>query len=73
MRGPRTAGDLRFPRLLLGLRLRQFSMQPGSLLEIKEIILEADTARLEEAVADLYGRLDNEPAEDLLDALNRGD
>jgi len=48
-------------------------MQPGSLLEIKEIILEADTARLEEAVADLYGRLDNEPAEDLLDTLNRGD
>ncbi len=67
------AGDRRFTRLLLGLGLRQFSMQPGSLLEIKEIILEADTARLEEAVADLYGRLDNEPAEDLLDALNRGD
>ena len=29
--------------------------------------------RFEEAVDDLYSRLDNEPAEDLLDALNRGD
>ena len=67
------AGDRRFTRLLLGLGLRQFSMQPGSLLEIKEIILEADIVRLAEAVDDLYSRLDNEPAEDLLDALNRGD
>jgi phosphoenolpyruvate-protein phosphotransferase (PTS system enzyme I) len=66
------AGDRRFTRLLLGLGLRQFSMQPGSLLEIKEIILEANATRLEAAVADLYGRLDTEPAEELLDALNRG-
>lgn len=66
------AGDRRFTRLLLGLGLRHFSMQPGSLLEIKEIILEADACRLEAAVNDLFDRLDTEPAEDLLDALNRG-
>jgi phosphotransferase system enzyme I (PtsI) len=65
------AGDRRFTRLLLGLGLRQFSMQPGSLLEIKELILEADATRLATQVDDLYRRLDEEPAEDLLAALNR--
>jgi phosphotransferase system enzyme I (PtsI) len=65
------AGDRRFTRLLLGLGLRQFSMQPGSLLEIKELILEADATRLANQVDDLYRRLDEESAEDLLAALNR--
>lgn len=64
------AGDRRFTRLLLGLGLRQFSMQPGSLLEIKELILEADAARLAIQVEDLYNRLDTEPAEELLATLN---
>ena len=67
------AGDRRFTRLLLGLRLRHFSMQPGSLLEIKELILEADATRLAIQVEDLYNRLDTEPAEDLLAALNLPD
>jgi len=65
------AGDRRFTRLLLGMGLRHFSMQPGSLLEIKEIILESDAAQLEATVTDLLGRLDDEPAEELIDALNR--
>ena len=67
------AGDRRFTRLLLGLGLRHFSMQPGSLLEIKELILEADATRLAIQVEDLYNRLDTEPAEDLLAALNLPD
>jgi hypothetical protein len=47
-------------------------MQPGSLLEIKELILDADATRLSADVSSLFLRLDREPAEELLDSLNRG-
>ncbi|MEM1411825.1 MAG: phosphoenolpyruvate--protein phosphotransferase [Pseudomonadota bacterium] len=36
------AGDRRFTRLLLALGLREFSMQPRSLLEVKKVINETD-------------------------------
>jgi phosphotransferase system enzyme I (PtsI) len=65
------AGDARFTRLLLGMGLREFSMQPGSLLEVKEIVRGADIASLERATAELFTRLDDEDPERLLDALNR--
>jgi phosphotransferase system enzyme I (PtsI) len=65
------AGDPRFTRLLLGLGLRELSMQPGSLLEVKEVVRGASAAALAGAVAALYDRLDEETAEGLLDALNR--
>jgi phosphotransferase system enzyme I (PtsI) len=65
------AGDPRFTRLLLGLGLREFSMQPGSLLEVKEVVRAADVGALEGAVAKLYERIDEESAEALLDDLNR--
>ncbi len=40
------AGDPRLTRLLLGLGLRQFSMQPASLLEVKRIVLDTDVGAL---------------------------
>ena len=40
------AGDPRLTRLLLGLGLTQFSMQPASLLEVKRIVLESDVGKL---------------------------
>jgi phosphotransferase system enzyme I (PtsI) len=40
------AGDPRLTRLLLGLGLTQFSMQPASLLEIKRIVIDTDVAKL---------------------------
>lgn len=64
------AGDPRFTRLLLGMGLRRFSMQPGALLAIKEIILEADTHELRRRTAQLFARLDEAEPGDLLDALN---
>jgi phosphotransferase system enzyme I (PtsI) len=40
------AGDPRLTRLLLGLGLTQFSMQPASLLEVKRIVLDTDVGKL---------------------------
>jgi phosphotransferase system enzyme I (PtsI) len=65
------AGDPRFTRLLLGLGLREFSMQPGALLDIKEIVLAADVRELQWRTAQLFARLDEAEPSHLLDALNR--
>jgi phosphotransferase system enzyme I (PtsI) len=40
------AGEIRFAPLLLGLGLRQFSVHPAGLLELKKIISETDTRNL---------------------------
>ena len=65
------AGDPRFTRLLLGLGLREFSMQPGAILDIKEILLQADTDELERRAEQLFARLDEDEPGRLLDALNQ--
>ncbi|WP_295454812.1 phosphoenolpyruvate--protein phosphotransferase [uncultured Thiodictyon sp.] len=68
------AGDPRFTRLLLALGLRHFSIQPGALLGVKEIILDTDIGELEAHTNRLFARLDDaEPGEllDALEALNR--
>jgi phosphotransferase system enzyme I (PtsI) len=65
------AGDPRFARLLLGLGLRELSMQPGSLLEIKEIVRGSDISLLERAAEDLLARMDDEEPEGLVEAINR--
>jgi phosphotransferase system enzyme I (PtsI) len=47
------AGDPLMTRLLLGMGLRQFSMHPTQLLEVKQQIVMADTAQLAVKVAKL--------------------
>lgn len=66
------AGDPRFTRLLLGLGLREFSMQPGAILDIKEVVLAVDTRELERRTDALYANLDDADPSELLDALNQG-
>jgi phosphotransferase system enzyme I (PtsI) len=66
------AGDPRYTRLLLGLGLREFSMQPSALLEIKEIVRSSDVGRLEKTMNDLLARLDDTEPDRLLDAINPG-
>ena len=39
------AGDARYTRLLLGMGLKEFSVHPNALLEIKQEILEAHAAK----------------------------
>ncbi|MCG6896189.1 MAG: phosphoenolpyruvate--protein phosphotransferase [Thiocapsa sp.] len=64
------AGDPRFTRLLLGVGLREFSMQPGALLDVKEVVLQADTLELKRRSAQLFARLDEMDPGALIDALN---
>jgi phosphotransferase system enzyme I (PtsI) len=47
------AGDLDATRLLIGMGLRSFSMQPASLLRVKQEILRCDAARLRSRVSRL--------------------
>jgi phosphotransferase system enzyme I (PtsI) len=65
------AGDPRYTRLLLGMGLRRFSMQPNSLLEVKYIVRRSNTAELRKRVSDLIARLYQEDGETLLTELNR--
>jgi len=40
------AGDRRFVKLLLAMGLREFSVQPNDLLEVKSVIMDSDLAAL---------------------------
>ncbi len=64
------AGDPRFTRLLLGMGLREFSMQPGSLLEVKRIIRASDLRKLQRQVTALMRKIDSEDVGLLVDQLN---
>ncbi len=57
------AGDTRYVRLLLGLGLRELSMQPNTLLEVKEQVRASHIRDLTQQVDDLFTHLDGEEAE----------
>jgi phosphotransferase system enzyme I (PtsI) len=44
------AGDRRYTRLLLALGLREFSMHPAQLLEVKQVITETNISRARAAL-----------------------
>lgn len=64
------AGDVKFVRLLLGLGLREFSVHPASLLEIKRIINESRIAELEERAMAILDASDSIQSNQLLEQLN---
>jgi len=63
------AGNPRYLPLLLGLGLRALSMQPGSLLEVKERVRDAHIARLECATEKLFMHLDTQEPQQLAEAI----
>ncbi len=63
------AGDPKLTRLLLGMGLRQFSMHPAQLLEVKQQVLQADTVRLAPHVARLLKVDEPERVYELMDRL----
>ncbi len=47
------AGDVRYTRLLLAMGLREFSMPPASLLEVKQLVRETDITKLQRKLSKL--------------------
>lgn len=64
------AGDPRYTPVLLALGLREMSMQPASLLEVKEIVRGCDVGRVSQRMEQLLERLDDLAPAQILDALN---
>lgn len=64
------AGDPVFTRLLLGLGLREFSMHPGGLLEVKKIIMESDTEALTEMANKVMDMDSGRKIEEYINQLN---
>ena len=67
------AGDTVFTRLLLGMGLRRFSMNPNNLLSVKNIILHSNTGHLENDAAKILRCEDPEKAEKLIKILNQSE
>jgi len=67
------AGEPTLTRLLLGMGLRQFSMHPSQILEIKQEVLRADSARLAVKVAKLLRTGDAARQRQMLEQLNAED
>ena len=67
------AGDTVFTRLLLGMGLRRFSMNPNNLLSVKNIILHSHTGHLENDTAKILRCEDPEKAEKLIKILNQSE
>ena len=65
------AGDARYTRLLLGMGLKEFSVHPNALLEIKQAILEAHAARSRSLAKRILGTAKRARREALLNELNQ--
>nr|WP_207173761.1 phosphoenolpyruvate--protein phosphotransferase [Halochromatium glycolicum] len=64
------AGDPRYTSILLGLGLREMSMQPSSLLEVKEVVRHCDVGRVSQRMDQLLDRLDDLSPAQLLEAVH---
>jgi phosphotransferase system enzyme I (PtsI) len=65
------AGDARLTRLLLGLGLRQFSMHPAHLLEVKQVVLKSDLQEAMVLTQKMLRADEPERLENLLTRMNR--
>ena len=65
------AGDVRLTRLLLGLGLRQFSMHPAHLLEVKQVVLKTDLQEVMVQTQTMLRSDDSDKLENLLVRMNR--
>ncbi len=64
------AGDARYTRLLLGLGLREFSMHPAAMLEIKKIVRESNVSDLEVRATEIMRSRDSRSLQRLVEAMN---
>ena len=66
------AGDIRNTRLLLGLGLREFSVHPANLLEVKKIITESNIRELEPYSRKALNAGSGTEINNIMDIMNRG-
>lgn len=64
------AGDARYTRLLLGLGLREFSVHPNTLLEVKQVIINSDLGALRKYVQRVMRAIKPSVRTALIDELN---
>jgi len=64
------AGDVRYTRLLLGLGLREFSMHPACLLEVKQQIQNSHIAQLKEQVLEVLEHGEHSAIHELMLTMN---
>lgn len=64
------AGNSHYTRLLLGLGLREFSMPPNSLLEIKSVLLETDIKKVRRPALSFLNYTEKERQSSMLSQLN---
>jgi len=65
------AGDSRYTRLLLGLGLKEFSVHPNALLEIKEVINESHVGDMRKQSARVMRAATSARRDDLIEQMNR--
>lgn len=65
------AGNPAYTRILLALGLRAFSMDPSSLLEVKQRVRMSDTGRLETQLPRILAATESEEIRSLMSALNQ--
>lgn len=65
------AGDVRYTRLLLGLGLREFSVHPNVMLEVKRVIQTTHVKKLRTDVRRILASHTAQDAAELIEALNR--
>ncbi|MET0027775.1 MAG: phosphoenolpyruvate--protein phosphotransferase [Candidatus Thiodiazotropha sp.] len=63
------AGDPRYVRLLLGMGLRELSMQPSALLETRELVRQSSLVDLREKTREYLDRLNNTDEEGLFEQI----
>ena len=64
------AGDPKYTRMLLALGLREFSMDPASLLEVKQVIRLSDVSKLEASLPGIMAAIEPEDLRSKVQALN---
>lgn len=64
------AGDRQYTRLLLALGLRDFSMHPGRLLEVKQVIRETDIPKARAALSSWFNTAPAETGRSLLQVID---
>lgn len=64
------AGDVRYTRLLLGMGLREFSMHPSTLLEVKSIVRESSRQELRQLVEEVLSNSNHHEVARIIDSYN---